>query len=35
VVNVEDKKLRENRKNLIATIYKAFSDIADIKEITI
>ena len=35
MVNVDDEKLKNNRKNLIATIYKAFSDIADIKEITI
>jgi len=35
MVNVDDEKLKTNRKNLIASIYKAFSDIADIKEITI
>ena len=35
MVNVDDEKLKRNRKNLIASIYKAFSDIADIKEITI
>ena len=35
MVNVDDEKLKTNRKNLIANIYKAFSDIADIKEITI
>jgi glycyl-tRNA synthetase beta chain len=35
MVNVEDKEVKINRINLIATIYKAFSDIADIKEITI
>ncbi|WP_281950704.1 glycine--tRNA ligase subunit beta [Nitrosophilus kaiyonis] len=35
LVNVEDSKLRENRKNLIASIYKAFRDIAEIKEITV
>ena len=35
LVNVEDKKIRANRKNLIASIYKAFLDIADIKEISI
>ncbi|NPA55672.1 MAG: glycine--tRNA ligase subunit beta, partial [Epsilonproteobacteria bacterium] len=35
MVNANDEKLKTNRKNLIATIYKAFSDIADIKEITI
>ncbi len=35
MVNVEDKKIKQNRKNLIATIYNAFKEIADIKEITI
>ncbi len=35
MVNVEDEKLRKNRKNLIASIYKAFKEIADIKEISI
>ncbi len=35
IVNVEDEKLKTNRKNLIASIYKAFTDIADIKHITI
>ena len=35
MVNVDDEKLKTNRINLIANIYKAFSDIADIKEITI
>jgi glycyl-tRNA synthetase beta chain len=35
MVNVEDKKIRENRKNLIASIYKAFKSIADIKEISL
>jgi len=35
MVNVENKKVKSNRKNLIATIYKSFKEIADIKEITI
>ena len=35
LVNVDDEKLRENRKNLISLIYKEFKKIADIKEITI
>jgi glycyl-tRNA synthetase beta chain len=35
MVNVDDKKTRENRKALIYTIYQSFKEIADIKEITI
>lgn len=35
MVNVEDEKVRHNRKSLIASIYKEFLDIADIKEITL
>ncbi|NPA81463.1 MAG: glycine--tRNA ligase subunit beta [Epsilonproteobacteria bacterium] len=35
MVNVDDEKIRENRKNLIASIYKAFKEIADIKEISV
>ncbi|GAX87419.1 glycyl-tRNA synthetase beta chain [Lebetimonas natsushimae] len=35
MVNVEDEKIKNNRKSLIASIYKEFLDIADIKEITI
>ena len=35
MVNVEDEKIKNNRKNLILAIYLAFRDIADIKEITI
>ncbi len=35
MVNVEDKKLKENRKNLILSIYLSFREVADIKEITI
>jgi len=35
MVNVEDEKVKENRKNLIAAIYLSFREIADIKEITV
>ncbi len=35
LVNSENEKLRQNRQNLIASIYKEFRDIADIKEISI
>ncbi len=35
LVNVDDEKIKFNRKSLIASIYKEFLDIADIKEITI
>ena len=35
LVNVDNEKLRKNRQNTIAQIYKAFKDIADIKEVTI
>ncbi|BCD60542.1 MULTISPECIES: glycine--tRNA ligase subunit beta [unclassified Nitratiruptor] len=35
LVNAEDERLRQNRKNLIASIYKAFKEIADIKEISV
>lgn len=35
MVNVENEKVKTNRKNLISSIYKTFKDIADIKEITI
>jgi len=35
MVNVEDKDIKENRQNLIASIYKEFKSIADIKEISI
>ncbi|RXJ98389.1 glycine--tRNA ligase subunit beta [Arcobacter sp. CECT 8986] len=34
-VNHENEKIKANRKNLIALVYKAFRNIADIKEITI
>ncbi len=35
MVNVEDINIKTNRKNLIASIYKTFKEIADIKEISI
>jgi glycyl-tRNA synthetase beta chain len=35
MVNVEDQKIKQNRLNIIASIYKAFKSIADIKEISI
>ncbi len=35
MVNVEDEKVKNNRKNLIALIYKEFKNIADIKEISL
>ncbi len=35
MVNVEDEILKNNRKNLIATIYKSFRKIAEIKVVTI
>ncbi|MDR3345631.1 MAG: glycine--tRNA ligase subunit beta [Campylobacteraceae bacterium] len=35
MVNVEDQKLKQNRLNIIASIYKAFKSIADIKEISV
>ena len=35
LVNVDEKKLRDNRRKLIASIYKAFREIADIKEVTV
>ena len=35
LVNVEDERLRKNRKDLIASIYKEFKKIADIKEISV
>jgi len=35
MVNVEDEKIKHNRKSLIASIYKEFLDIGDIKEITV
>ncbi|MFV0481381.1 MAG: glycine--tRNA ligase subunit beta [Campylobacteraceae bacterium] len=35
MVNAEDVQLRQNRQNIIASIYKAFKSIADIKEISV
>jgi glycyl-tRNA synthetase beta chain len=35
MVNAEDKKIKDNRKNLISLIYREFLKVADIKEITI
>ena len=35
LVNVDNEKIKHNRKSLIASIYKEFLDIADIKEITL
>jgi glycyl-tRNA synthetase beta chain len=35
MVNVEDEKIKRNRKNLILAIYLSFREVADIKEITI
>ncbi len=35
MVNAEDEKLKQNRKNLILSIYLSFREVADIKEITI
>jgi glycyl-tRNA synthetase beta chain len=35
MVNVEDERIKHNRKSLIASIYKEFLDIGDIKEISI
>ena len=35
MVNVEDEKVKSNRKNTVASIYKSFREIADIKEISI
>lgn len=35
MVNAEDEAVRNNRKNTVASIYKSFKEIADIKEISI
>lgn len=35
MVNAEDKTIKQNRQNLIGSIYQAFKHIADIKEISI
>ena len=35
MVNHKDEKIKANRKNLVATVYKSFLNIADFKEISI
>jgi len=35
MVNANEENIRENRKNMVASIYKSFKEIADIKEISI
>jgi glycyl-tRNA synthetase beta chain len=35
MVNAEDEAIRNNRKSLVASIYKSILKIADIKEISI
>jgi len=35
MVNVEDERIKQNRKNLITALYLLFREIADIKEITV
>ena len=35
MVNVEDKTVQRNRQHMIASVYKTFRDIADIKEISV
>ncbi len=35
MVNAEDEAVKSNRKNTVASIYKSFREIADIKEITV
>lgn len=35
MVNVENEQVKTNRKNLVAVIYKAFKEVADIKEISV
>jgi len=35
MVNAEDENLRRNRRNLVGSVYKAFKEIADIKEISV
>ena len=35
MVNADDEAVKNNRKMLVGTIYKAIFDIADIKEITL
>ena len=35
MVNVDDERLRRNRQNLVASVYRAFRSVADIKEISV
>jgi len=35
MVNIDDQKLKQNRRHLIGSIYRSFKEIADIKEITL
>ena len=35
MVNAEDENLRRNRRNLVGSVYRAFREIADIKEISV
>jgi len=35
MVNAEDEAVKTNRQNMVASIYKSFREIADIKEITV
>ena len=35
MVNVDDERLRKNRQNLVASVYRAFRSVADIKEISV
>ena len=35
LVNADDEKIKQNRQHTIGQIYKAFRDIADIKEVTV
>jgi glycyl-tRNA synthetase beta chain len=35
LVNAEDERLRRNRQHLVASVYKAFLSIADLKEISV
>jgi len=35
MVNADEEVLKNNRLNTIASVYKTFKDIADIKEITV
>ncbi len=35
MVNAEDAAIKKNRKSLVASVYKALLEIADIKEISV